>query len=676
MKEKVLFFLALLSMIGIGCSNKEKVPEAVFDLNNLDTTVAPGYSFYDYACGGWMAAHPLKPEHARFGAFDELRETNQEQVKGLIEEQAALQSEKGSVAYKIGTFYRMAMDSVKLNADQAAPILPYLQEINSIVKKEELAALTAKMFRDGNLPFFSAYVYSDDKNSSMNIFHLNQGGYSMGDRDYYLLDTPEIKEIRAKYVSMISSLFTLAGKEKDARKASEVILKMETDLAKAAYSREKLRKPEENYHKLKLEELQRLSPAFDWKVFFSTIGLSDLKDLNVAQTEPIAAVSQLIKKYSLDEIKLYLSWNVINNATSYLSDDILAVSFDFYGKTLSGKQEIRPRWKRSVDVVNGVMGESLGELYVAKHFPPAAKTKMLNLVEHLKVALGERIEQLTWMEKDTKAKAMEKLAAFRVKIGYPDKWRDYSGLAVEEDSYWENVVRSNNFEFDYMISKFNRPVDKDEWLMTPQTVNAYYNPTSNEICFPAAILQPPFFNLNADDAINYGAIGVVIGHEMTHGFDDQGRMFDKEGNLSSWWTESDEKNFNGRTKVLVDFFNNISVLDTVKANGEFTLGENIADQGGLQVSWHAFNSKLTAEERTKTIDGFTPAQRFFLSYATIWASNIRNEEILRLTKEDSHSLARWRVNGALPHVDAWYEAFNIQPTDPMYIPKENRVFIW
>lgn len=675
MKKEFLIILALLSMAWIGCSNKEKVPKPALDLSNLDTKVAPGTSFYDYACGGWMAAHPLKPEHARFGAFDQLRETNQEQVKQLIEDLSAQQAEKGSLADKVGSLYRMAMDSTKLNADKAGPILPYLQEVNSLSSKDEVAAMTAKMFRDGTLPFFSAYVYSDDRNSTVNIFHLYQGGYAMGDRDYYLDDTPEAKEIREKYKAMVGSLFALAGYG-DTERVGEVILKMETELAKAAYSREKLRDPEANYHKMTVAELQKLAPAFDWKQFFITIGLGNIPDLNVGQPEPIAAVSQLIRKNSLDDIKLYLSWNIINTASSYLSDEIMDVSFDFYGKTLSGKQELRPRWKRSVDIVNSMMGEPLGELYVAKHFPPAAKEKMLDLVEHLKVSLGERIKQLAWMQQETKEKALDKLAAFRVKIGYPDKWRDYSGLSVEEDSFWENIVRSNNFEFAYMINKFGKAVDKDEWLMTPQTVNAYYNPTSNEICFPAAILQPPFFNLEADDAVNYGAIGVVIGHEMTHGFDDQGRMFDKEGNLNPWWTKADEENFNARTKVLVDFFNNITVLDTVKANGEFTLGENIADQGGLQVSWQAFNEKLTEEERARTIDGFTPAQRFFLSYATIWASNIRNEEILRLTKEDPHSLARWRVNGALPHIDAWYEAFGVQPGDAMYIPKENRVFIW
>lgn len=674
--KKIVLFLALSSMIGIGCSNKGKVQEPALDLSNLNTKVAPGQDFYDYACGGWMASHPLKPEDARFGAFDLLRENNQEQVKVLIEELSSQTPEQGSIAYKVGTLYRMAMDSVKLNADKAEPVAPYLQEVRSLSDKKELSKLVAKMYRDGNLPFFSAFVYSDDKNSSMNIFHLFQGGYAMGDRDYYLQDDDKTKEIREKYVNMIQSLFPLFGSTQEVSKAGVTILNIETELAKAAYSREKLRDPEANYHKISLTELQKLSPALNWKEFFATIGLEQLTELNVSQPEPIAAVSKVIATYPLEDIKLYLEWQIINNSTSFLSDDIMDISFDFYGKTLSGKQEPRPRWKRSVDNVNNLMGEPLGELYVAKHFPPIAKEKMLDLVNHLKVALGERINGLAWMTKETKEKAIEKLAAFRVKIGYPDTWRDYSGLVVEEDSYWENIVRASQFEFDYMVGKFGKEVDKNEWLMSPQTVNAYYNPTSNEICFPAAILQPPFFNLEADDAVNYGAIGVVIGHEMTHGFDDQGRMFDKEGNLNPWWTKEDEENFKSRTQVLVDHFNNIVVLDTVHANGEFTLGENIADQGGLQVSWQAFNAKLTEDKSNEKTDGFSPAQRFFLSYATIWASNIRDEEVLRLTKSDPHSLSRWRVNGALPQIDSWYEAFSIQETDPMYIPKEKRVFIW
>ncbi len=668
-------------MITTSCGSKESKKEAELnsskgiDVSNLDTAAVPGNDFYQYACGGWMASHPLKPEHARFGTFDQLRDNNQEQVKGLIEELSKTKSAEHSIPQKIGTLYSLAMDSVKLNEQKAEPLKPYLEKIESLKDKKELSKAIAELYKKGFDTFFSAYVYADDKNSSMNIFHINQGGYNMGDRDYYLDRDAHSQEIRAKYVELIEKLFVLSGySEKQAKEASAAVMKIETALAKIAYSREKLRDPEANYHKASLSELQTESPVIDWKTYFSTLGLT-VGTLNIGQPEPIAEVSKIINSSSLNEIKYYLSWNIIDEAASYLSDDFVNASFDFYGKTLSGTPELKPRWKRAVTAVNGSLGEAVGQMYVEKYFPPASKEKMVSLVKNLQVALGERINALEWMSPETKAKAQEKLATFHVKIGYPDKWRDYSKLEIENDSYFANIVRSNAFEVDYMLGKFEKPVDKDEWLMTPQTVNAYYNPVTNEICFPAAILQPPFFNPEADDAVNYGAIGVVIGHEMTHGFDDQGRQYDKDGNLKAWWTDDDAKKFKDRADVLVKFFDNIVVLDTVHANGQYTLGENIADQGGLQVSWQAFQKVPEAKSKEK-IDGFTPAQRFFLSYATVWAGNIRNEEILRLTKMDSHSLGRWRVNGALPQIKAWYEAFSITPENKMYLPEEKRVAIW
>lgn len=679
---KILYFVFLTSIVMLVAScnssqsrtEKETIPG--IEIANLDTTAVPGNDFYQYACGGWMASHPLKPEHARFGTFDQLREDNQEQVKGLIQELSKKENPANSIPQKIGTLYALAMDSVSLNKQKATSLKPYLEKVTMIKDKSELSAKLAEMYKEGFSAFFSSYVYADDKNSSMNIFHLNQGGYNMGDRDYYLEQDVRSKEIRTKYIEMIEKLFVLAGyQEKQAKEASSAIMNIETKLATIAYPREKLRDPEANYHKITLAELQKKSPLIDWQTYFSTLGLT-VEDLNVGQPEPIATVSEIIKISSLDEIKYYLAWNIINNAASYLSDDFVNTSFEFYGKTLSGTPEQKPRWKRAVNAVNNSLGEAIGQLYVEKYFPPTSKEKMLKLVKNLQIALGERINALEWMSDETKAKAQEKLAAFHVKIGYPEKWRDYSKLEINNDSYLANIVRSNAFEIDYMLSKFNQSVDKDEWLMTPQTVNAYYNPATNEICFPAAILQPPFFNPDADDAVNYGAIGVVIGHEMTHGFDDQGRQYDKEGNLKSWWTEEDVKKFKERADVLVKFFDNIIVLDTVHANGQFTLGENIADQGGLQVSWQAFQNVQKENSVTKDIDGFTPSQRFFLSYGTIWAGNIRNEEILHLTKMDSHSLGRWRVNGALPQISAWYDTFNVKPDNKMYIPQEKRVAIW
>ncbi len=678
MKKLIIYFTAC-AMLTTACKSghTEKQAEGV-DPANMDTTVVAGDDFYRYACGGWMDSHPLKPEFSRFGTFDQLRELSQEQVKSLIEELAAKENASGSIPQKIGDLYVLAMDSAKLNADGAEPIRKYLGEVDAIKDKSEISAFLAKMFRNGMSPFFSSYVYADDMNSSINIFHVNQGGFKMGDRDYYLEKDERSQGIREKYMALIEKLFTLSGYNvEQSKEAVQVVMKIETQLATASYPRVKLRSPKDNYHKISVEEMQKISPSIDWKGFFTAVGIPQIKDLNLGQPEPLAEVSKVLKDCSLQDIKYYLSWNMIAAASSFLSDEYSDAAFEFYGKTLSGKQEQKARWKRAVDVIDGSLGEAVGQMYVEKYFPPAYKARMVELVKNLQMALGERIDHLTWMGDSTKIKAHEKLNAFHVKIGYPDKWRDYSGLVIDKgSSYLENIVRSNNFDYDYMLSKFDKPVDKDEWLMNPQTVNAYYNPTTNEICFPAGILQPPFFNMDADDAVNYGAIGVVIGHEMTHGFDDQGRQFDKDGNLADWWTADDAKKFEERANVLVNFFDNIVVLDTIHANGKLTLGENIADQGGLQISWQAYQNTLKGKDVPAPIAGFTAAQRFFLGYATVWATNIRDAEILRLTKIDPHSLGKWRVNAALPQVDAWYEAFNVTEANKLYLPKEKRATIW
>ena len=452
-------------------------------------------------------------------------------------------------------------------------------------------------------------------------------------------------------------------------------MRIETELAQSHFSREMRRVPELNYHKMLVSDLNKDVAPFEWDFYFNLMGAEDLDSINVSQIEPIKKSIEIIEKESVDALKDYLSWSVINSAASYLSDDFVNANFEFFGKTLSGSKELRPRWRRTIDVVNSAMGEAVGQLYVEKYFPAEAKERMLSLVDNLKSALSERIDDLEWMSDETKEKAQEKLGTFIVKIGYPDKWEDYSNLEIKDDSYWQNRVRASKFYYNDMISELGQPVDRTKWYMSPQTVNAYYSPSSNEICFPAGILQPPFFFMNGDDAINYGGIGVVIGHEMTHGFDDQGRKFDKHGNLSEWWTADDASRFDERAKVLVDYFDNILVLDTVPANGTFTLGENIADHGGLQVSYHAF-LKTDQAQSDELIDGFTPAQRFFLSYAGLWAGNVRDAEILRLTRVDPHSLGKWRVDGALPHIDAWYEAFDIKPDDSMYLPEEERASIW
>jgi len=551
-----------------------------------------------------------------------------------------------------------------------------LEKIAAVKQTSEFSKLLPELLLSGLTPYFSVYVDADAMSSNDNLVQTHQGGISLGEREYYLDNDAHTKEIRDKYKIHVAKMFELVGfTAADAQKNVEAVMTIETRLAKAAYDNVKLRDPHANYNKMSVADLQKLVPVIDWNVYFATLGLKNTKDVSVSQKESLIEAGKIIETEPLATQIAYLQWKLIDESAGYLSDAIYAQNFDFYGKTLSGKKEHSPRWKRAVSSVDGSLGEAVGQMYVKKYFPAEAKERMLKLVHNLQVSLGERIKALPWMGDSTKVKAIEKLNSFYVKIGYPDKWRDYSALQVKNDSYWANVERVNRFESDYMINKANKPVDKDEWHMTPQTVNAYYNPTTNEICFPAGILQYPFFDMNADDAFNYGAIGVVIGHEMTHGFDDQGRQYDKEGNLKDWWTAEDAKNFEIRANVMVNFFNNIEVAPGVHANGKFTLGENIADHGGLQISFQAFKN-ATANAPLQTVDGFTPEQRFFLSYAGVWAGNIRPEAILSRTKSDPHSLGKWRVDGALPQIGAWYQAFNVTEKDPMYLPVEKRVSIW
>lgn len=645
-------------------------------LTNMDTSAVAGDDFYKYATGGWQSANPIPDDHSRYGTFDQLRENNQEQVQGLIEELSVEDHEQGTNAQKVGDLYSMGIDSITLNSDGYKPILPVLEEIDAVSTKKDVVKLMAEISKYAATPFFGFYVGADNKNSTMNILHLYQSGIGMGEREYYLEQNDKSEHLRQEYVKMIKTQFQNIGySEADATKAAEGTMKIETGLAKSHITKEMRRIPEMNYHKLRRDELESKVAPFDWDYYFELIGADEIDTLNVSQIDPIKAAIKIIDSESIDNIKSYLKWITVRSAANYLSDDFVNAHFEFYGKTMSGSKELRSRWRRSIDAVNGSLGEAVGQLYVERYFPAEAKERMLTLVNNLKESLGERINNLEWMSEETKEKAHEKLGTFIVKIGYPDKWKDYSTLEVKDDSYWANIKRASEFQYREMIDELGKPVDRTKWYMSPQTVNAYYSPSSNEICFPAGILQPPFFYMDADDALNYGGIGVVIGHEMTHGFDDQGRKFDKEGNLNDWWTAEDAESFDERAQVLVDHFDNIVVLDTVRANGTFTLGENIADHGGLQVSYNAY-LKTKEAQSGKTIDGFTPAQRFFLSYATLWAGNVRDAEILRLTKIDPHSLGKWRVNGALPHIDAWYDAFDVNETNELYIPKEERASIW
>lgn len=649
------------------------------DKKNMDLTQSPGKNFYEFANGGWMKSHPLTPEFSRYGTFDELAENNQKRVRELIEEIAKKKHPQGSLEQKIGDLYNLAMDSARRNREGIAPIKANLERIAAVQNKKELQYVIALLSRDGGLSgtFMGIGVGADLKNSKMNLVAIGQGGLSLGQRDYYLESDAETQKILNGFKEYVSKIFQLTGDDKQtADTKRDAVLKIETALAKASSSEVELRDPESNYHKMSYAQLLSDYPAVDWSTFFLTLGYPSFKEISVGQPKAIKEVENILTNYALDELKAYVAFHLVDGATSALSDAFRNASFDFYGKLMSGRQEDRPLWKRSISAVEGVLGEAIGQLYVQKYFPAPAKQRMETLVKNLQTAFGERIRQQTWMSDATKQRALEKLNAFYVKIGYPNKWRDYSGLTIDDASYLANLNRAAAFEYKYSIDKnVNKPVDRDEWLMTPQTVNAYYNPTTNEICFPAGILQYPFFDMTADDAFNYGAIGVVIGHEMTHGFDDQGRQFDKEGNLKDWWEKADGDRFKARAKVMSDFFSKIEVLPGLFGNGALTLGENLADHGGLNIAFQAFQNATKSAPLTK-VDGFTPEQRFFLAYSGVWAGNIRDEQIRVYTKSDPHSLGRWRVNGALPHIDAWYKAFNITKKDTLFIPKNKRVDVW
>ena len=678
-KRKMFPFLAagIVALASCNTPQKEVVKIAAINPANMDTTVAAGTDFYEYACGGWIKNNPLKPEYARFGTFDQLLENNQEQLRVLIEELSATPHEAGSVAGKIGALYAMGLDSTKLNADGVAPIKEELAAINALATKSDVSKMVATLHKEGMAPFFALFVDADEKNSAMNIVQLYQAGIGMGDRDYYLLEDEGSAKMRDAYRAYINKLFTLAGSSPEqADAAVDAVMKIEKAIAEISYGREDLRDSQKNYNKLAYEDFKQIESPLDWDVYFESMGLAGLKELDAKQINFYKDMNKALQNTTVDEQKYYLAFNLLSAAAPYLSDDFVDADFEFYGKVMSGKQEQQPRWKRSLNTVNGALGEAVGEMYVEKYFPASSKEKMLTLVGNLQTALSERINGLEWMSDTTKAKAQEKLAAFTVKIGYPDKWRDYSGLEIKDDSYWANVRRSNIFDMAYQLADVDKPVDKSRWHMNPQTVNAYYNPTTNEICFPAAILQPPFFNPDADDAVNYGAIGVVIGHEMTHGFDDQGRNYDKDGNLIDWWTAEDAVRFKERADKLVDQYDQIIVIDTLHANGRFTLGENIADHGGLLVAHQAYLNSLKGKETPAPIDGFTNEQRFFLGYATLWGQNIRPEEISRRTKIDPHSLGKWRVNAALRNIAPFYAAFDIKEGDPMFMAPADRVVIW
>ncbi len=660
MKNKFLNIIGMVAvcvavMIAV-CSTKGKVMSVGIKTENMDLGVNPGNDFYDFATKGWRKANPIPDDYTRYGSFDMLIEENNKRVREIVE------NDNG----KIGLLYKIAMDEEKLNADKTNPVKPYLDEVDAIKSKEDLPKYLGKMHRFSSA-FWGDGVGLDEMDSEHYLYNIGQSGVGLS-RDYYFDDDAKSKEVRKKYKEYIKKQMNNFGEKVDVEK----LYALEERMAKSFYKKEKLRDPLANYHKKSMSEFKQDFIGFDWDTYFNARGVN-AEYLNVAQIEPIKESINIINDTDLELIKTYLKFRIINGSTAFLDDKTYDIAFDFYNRVLSDQKEPKPRWKRAVAKIDGSLGEMVGQLYVKKYFPERAKKRMEKLVKNLQRAYEDRIKNLTWMGDDTKKRAIEKLHTFNAKIGYPDKWRDYSKLEIKNDSLYANMMRVAEFEDAFWLNKIGKEKDPTIWYMNAHEVNAYYDPSSNEICFPAGILQYPFFDMSADDAFNYGAIGSVIGHEMTHGFDDSGRHFDKDGNMKDWWTEKDAELFNQKTNVMKEHFNNILVAPNTHANGEFTLGENLADYGGVTIAFDAYKK---FGEKSEDALGFTPDQRFFVAYAMTEAGNIRDAEILRRTKMDEHSLSRWRVNGMLPHVNAWYESFDIKQDNDLYLTPEKRVNLW
>ena len=669
---KKIILLLIPVMVLASCSQKQAGVPAI-NPADMDLSVKPGDNFFMYANGGWIKNNPLKPEYARFGSFDVLREQNVENLNALFSEMTELTPEPGSIDQKIVDLYKQGLDSTRLNAEGAAPLKKYLDELYAVSDKKALAAHLGKLNLVGEGGFFGGGVEADLMDSKTQIFYLGQGGLGMGDRDYYV--DPANAELRKGSEAMLAKLFALSGLDNPEQRAANAA-GIEDKLAAFSWTSVENRDYTKQYNPMSSAQIYKAYPGFDFKAFAQAMGLPEMDKVIVQQPSFFEGFSKLFKESDLEVLKDYLAGQLVSSAAGSLSDDFYQASFDFFSTQMSGVTEKRPRWKRAMGVPNSILGEAVGQMYVAKFFPESSKQRMLELVKNLQVSLGQHIDELDWMSDATKARAREKLSSFTVKIGYPDKWKDYSTLTVDPKlSYYENLRAASAWYVADNLSKLGKPTDPTEWGMTPQTVNAYYNPTTNEICFPAGILQPPFFNPDADDAVNYGAIGVVIGHEMTHGFDDQGSLFDKDGHMHNWWTDEDRAAFVAKTKVLADQYSAVEILPGVHANGELTLGENIADHGGVSIAWTALQNALGGKEPAP-IDGFTAAQRFFLGYAHVWAQNITDEERARLTKLDVHSLGDNRVNVTLRNFQTFFDAFGIKEGDPMFRPESERVHIW
>ncbi len=669
----------LVSTVALTIQAQKKMQTGI-DKSNMDLTTQASDDFYQYACGGWMAKNPLPAAYARYGSFDQLAENNNKRINGILDELLHGNYQQGSTEQKLSDLYKLAMDSVRRNAEGVNPAMEMIKKLESAKTKEQLFELQLQMAPYGDSEFMRDDIAADEKNATQNILQVSQGGLTLGMKDYYLDNDPETAKIREAYKKHIVKMFQLFGFSKSAStKKMQNVMRLETELAKVSRSRTELRDPERNYNKTTLADFHANYPHVQLEKIMNAKGIDSqyIQELVVGQPEFFAGLEKLLTSMKPAEYRDYMEWGHVTSSAAYLDDKTEAEKFDFFGRVMTGRQQDHPLWRRATTQLEGQMGQALGKIYVEKYFPSSSKERMIQLVRNLQIALGERIAAQDWMSDSTKVNALLKLNTFYVKVGYPNKWIDMSRLVIDtQKSYLQNIMECRKFWTAYSIEHTaGKPVDRDDWYMYPQTVNAYYNPTTNEICFPAGILQPPFFDPQADDAFNYGAIGVVIGHEMTHGFDDQGRQYDKDGNMHDWWAASDGVQFKERTDRYADFFSAIKVLPDLNANGRLTLGENLADHGGLQVAYTAYKN-ATKRNPLPVVDGLTADQRFFVAYAGVWAGNITEAEIRNRTKSDPHSLGRWRVNGALPHIDAWYEAFGVKSGDKMYIEKENRLPLW
>lgn len=677
---KMKSIIPMVAFASISFSAMAQELKSGIDLTNLDNSVRPQDDFFQYACGGWMKKNPLPAAYSRYGSFDVLGEENNKRINGILKELLEKTYAKGSVEQKLSDLYKLAMDEKRRDADGVKPLAGVLGRLEKAKSVKELFNIQLSLIPYGDNEFFGVYIGADEKNAQQNIINITQGGITLGQKEYYLDTDSATTAIRDAYKKHIVRMFKMFGfKENVAEAKMKNVMKIETELAKVSKSNTELRDPEANYHKMTLKAFNEKYPhlQLNKQLLASGIAIEKAKELVVGQPEFLTGADKVVAGITTAEYRDYMEWGQIMSAAGYLSDDVVQANFDFFGKTMSGRKENHPLWKRATSQVENQMGQALGKIYVEKYFPASSKERMKTLVANLQKALAKRIEAQDWMSQETKQNALNKLSSFYVKIGYPDKWIDMTELNIDPTkSYYENIEECRRFWNKWTIdNKVGKPVDKDEWQMYPQTVNAYYNPTTNEICFPAGILQKPFFDPEADDAFNYGAIGVVIGHEMTHGFDDQGRHYDKDGNMKDWWTAADAENFNKRADLYANFFSAIKVLPDLNANGRFTLGENLADHGGLQVAFEAYK-EATKDTPLKTIDGLSPDQRFFIAYAEVWAANITEAEIRQRTKSDPHALGMWRVNGALPHINMWYDAFGVNSNDKMFIPVDQRLKLW